>query len=99
MGPLRRATGPPQSGAGVEERLKTSKIQKNDCPKIQRFHRPPSIIQKMSRSFQNHLVLVGFIYVLRLQTILYDLLRFRHRCRPYLLNTLGDTNCFGPTRI
>ena len=34
--------------------FKISKIQKFDRPKIPRFHKPPSIIQKVARSFQNY---------------------------------------------
>ena len=55
------------------------KDSKNDLPKIPRFHHPPSIIQKVSRSFQNYFDLIGFTYVLRLSTIIQDLLRFHHR--------------------
>ena len=38
--------------------------------------------------------LLGFTYVLRLSTIVQDLLRFHHRIFRFLFKTLGDTNCF-----
>ena len=82
--------------------LEISKIQKFDRPKIARFHNSPSIIQKVSRSFQTYfrfIDLIVFTYVLKVfgiskiyqdSTILFV---------PFLFKTIEIKDGFGPTKI
>ena len=76
--------------------LKDSK--KNDRPNIQRFHKPPSVIRKVPRSFQTYL---RFDRICSCFKILPNYSRFTKIPRshfPFLFRTLGHTNCSGPIR-
>ena len=91
--PLARC--PENASTTMFQYLKDSKRR----PEIQRFHHTPSIIQKKYRILLKHKIdLLRFTYVLRLSTIMQDLLRFHHRMFPFLFKTLGDTDWIGPTR-
>ena len=76
---------------------------KIDLPKMLIFHtkipRPPNLVRKYRRFFKNVFDSWGSIFVSRVFMIFISPKYHQDSTTENYLKTLGDTNCFGPTRF